>query len=350
MLKGPSVPFVSIIVPCRIIDLSERECIEGCLRLEYPSFEVIVLPDHDQGVTSVNGPIKVVSTGPVRPGVKRNMGLDHAKGELIAFIDSDAFPDRAWLTNAAALLGIDSVAIAGGPSLTPGTDTFRQKVGGMVLASWFGAGSMSSRYRRSRIVEVDDLPTSNFVVRRSVLEKMRGSLADYWPGEDTFICRMVKTLGMRSLYSPNVVVYHHRRPLFKAHLRQIWSYGLHRGYFAKKYPENSRRPVFFVPSAFLVGLMGGFPLSLLNIVIFQVYGLVLSVYAGLCMIEGLRTRNLKAAIYVPVGIFLSHVTYGAAFLKGLLSRHLGEDSVKEGIPPSIGGNLFVEIEQPIAEK
>ncbi len=343
-------PFVSIIIPCRRIDGTELECIEGCLSLDYPNFEVIVLPDDQQGTRLPNSPVTVVATGPVRPGVKRNRGLDHAKGEVIAFIDSDAFPDREWLTNAVDLLRIESVAVAGGPSLTPDTDTLPQKASGLVLASWLGAGSLAARYRRSRIIEVDDLPTSNFVVHRSVLERMKDSLVNYWPGEDTYICRLVKSLGMRSLYSPNVVVYHHRRALFKSHLKQIWSYGLHRGYFAKKYPENSRRAIFFVPSAFLIGLVGGLPFSLLNTLIFQLYGIVLSLYAILCIVEGLRTRDLKAALYVPVGIFLSHLTYGAAFLTGLFSRRLTEDVQNESIPSIPGGNDFIETQQLRSEK
>ena len=38
--------FVSIIVPCREIDKYTEECIEGCLKLNYGNYEIIVIPDN----------------------------------------------------------------------------------------------------------------------------------------------------------------------------------------------------------------------------------------------------------------------------------------------------------------
>ncbi|OGR75591.1 MAG: hypothetical protein A2X40_08200 [Elusimicrobia bacterium GWC2_65_9] len=45
---------------------------------------------------------------------------------------------------------------------------------------------------------------------------------------------------------------HHRRAGLPGHLKQIGAYGLHLGFFAKEYPETSRKSVYFIPSVFVL--------------------------------------------------------------------------------------------------
>ncbi len=88
---------VSIIIPCKEVDNYTRECIEYCKRLDYSNFEIILLPDTFP--QTIDG-VKVIPTGSVSPGVKRNKGVETANGEFCAFIDNDAYPRSDWLTNA----------------------------------------------------------------------------------------------------------------------------------------------------------------------------------------------------------------------------------------------------------
>ncbi len=85
-----------------------------------------------------------------------------------------------------------------------------------------------------------------------------GECLRYWPGEDTKLCMLLtKAEGKRIVYEPEAVVYHHRRALFWGHFRQVWNYAVHRGFFAKRYPDTSLRPQYFVPSTFVVaGALG----------------------------------------------------------------------------------------------
>jgi len=81
-------PSISIIIPCRDIDHYVREYVRCYGELDYGDFEIIVLPDHARDETEDG--VRVVPTGPVLPGTKRNIGAHNARGELLAFIDSDA--------------------------------------------------------------------------------------------------------------------------------------------------------------------------------------------------------------------------------------------------------------------
>jgi CDP-glycerol glycerophosphotransferase len=90
-------PLISIIIPCKEIDSYAKECVEYCKQLNYESYEVVLLPDDTSAEIE---DVKVISTGPITPGAKRNIGISNSNGELCAFIDSDAYPRKDWLINA----------------------------------------------------------------------------------------------------------------------------------------------------------------------------------------------------------------------------------------------------------
>src|SRR4030042_3037708 len=119
-----AIPLVSIIIPCKEIDDYTRECIEFCKRLEYSSFEIILLPD---SLSVQIDAVKIIVTGTVSPGIKRNLGVKSSNGEFCAFIDNDAFPRSDWLNNALKYLEDPEVGGVGGPGLTPEKDGFLQK-------------------------------------------------------------------------------------------------------------------------------------------------------------------------------------------------------------------------------
>lgn len=315
-----SNPFVSIIIPCKKIDQLTEECVEGCKKLEYENFEIIVLPDDFKEAELDK--VTIVATGPVLPGVKRNIGMNMARGELCAFIDSDATPRKDWLRNAVNYLKDDRIAAVGGPGLTPDKDSFLQKAGGYILSSIL-TGNLSRRYNGSiKAFNSDDIHSCNLVTRKSVLKEIGGWNEQYWPGEDTLLSLAMKKKGMKMIESSDIVVYHHRRPLFLKHLRQVWSFGLHRGFFAKKFPENSLHITYLLPSLFVASLIGGLVLSFMFPFFGWFYSVILAAYLIICVFEGSKTGNIRMAFLVFSGIILTHLTYGIAFIKGLTIGNL----------------------------
>jgi cellulose synthase/poly-beta-1,6-N-acetylglucosamine synthase-like glycosyltransferase len=109
----PTKPFVSIIIPCKSVDDYTRECIEYCTQLDYDEFEIILLPDNS---TEMIEGVRIIATGPVSPGVKRNVGVENSNGDLCAFIDNDAYPRSDWLANAVKYLENPEVGGVGRPA------------------------------------------------------------------------------------------------------------------------------------------------------------------------------------------------------------------------------------------
>ncbi len=314
-----SKPLVSIIIPCKEVDAYTLESINGCKRLDYFNIEIILLPDSS---TNEIADVKVISTGPVSPGVKRNLGVKNSNGEFCAFIDNDAYPRSDWLDNALKHLDDQQVGGVGGPGLTPETDGILQKAGGYILSS-FMVGNLSSRYKAKTCFESDDIHSCNFIARKSVIESAGGWNEKYWPGEDTLMCLAIRKLGKKLIESSDVVVYHHRRSLFRPHLKQVSRFGEHRGFFSKKFPENSAKLTYFFPSLLILFSIVGLTLSLF----FSFFIYVMLVGAVTYLVSGFiaaaqQVRSAKLLLLVWLGIIVTHITYGSYFLSGLVKRDL----------------------------
>jgi len=314
-----SKPFVSIIIPCKNVDGYTIECIEQCKRLDYSNFEIILLPDYP--IPTIDR-VTVIATGPVAPGVKRNIGIKNSNGAFCGFIDNDAYPRSDWLTTALKILEDPQVGAVGGPGLTPDTDEPSQKAGGYILSS-FMVGNLSSRYKTKNCFESDDIHSCNFIARKTVIQAAGGWNEKYWPGEDTLMCLAIKKLGKKLIESPEVIVYHHRRSLFKLHLRQVSRFGEHRGFFAKKFPENSTKLTYFLPSLLIVSFIAGISLSFflslfVYITLFAFVGYLVSSLVA----AALQVRDIKMVLLVWIGIIVTHIIYGSFFIFGLVKRDL----------------------------
>ncbi len=91
-----------------------ERCLEHLLAQSYPNFEIIVVDNNStdaspailqryasRGVRVVNSPVNLGVPG------GRNLGLDQARGEIIAFIDNDGYANPDWLAAAVHTLESD---------------------------------------------------------------------------------------------------------------------------------------------------------------------------------------------------------------------------------------------------
>lgn len=271
-------------------------------------------------------PVRVIPTGKVSPAEKRDRALEHAKGEILAFLDDDTYPPKGWLREALKNFSDHEVAAVGGPAITPAQDNLRQRASGCVYSSPAASGSYVYRYLPARKRYVDDYPSCNFLVRKSVMDKLGGFKTAFWPGEDTKLCLdITKRLKRKIVYDPQVVVYHHRRALFVPHLRQIISYALHRGYFVKRYPETSAKITYFLPSILVLWLYIAGTASLFFPVLRAAYLIILFLYLLTILVFSIIPRKPRMAHLIFFGIIMTHFAYGIFFIKGLLSKRLSEE-------------------------
>jgi len=319
---------VSIIIPVVKINDYIRENVAACGRLDYPNYEVIVLPDANEEQADLPG-ARIVTTGPGGPSGKRDHGVAVSKGAILAFLDDDAYPSPCWLKAAVKEFEDPAVGAVGGPAVTPPQDSLRQKASGLVYQSWLVGGPYDFRYVPRPRRSLDDQPSVNLLVRRDVFEKAGGFQTKYWPGEDTVLClRIVHEIKLKLIYDPEVLVYHHRRELFEGHMRQVLAYAEHRGYFCKKFPKTSLRITYFLPSLLLLGTLFGWMGVWVDPGLGVLYGAGILLYLFLAVGNAfsMAGRNLRLAGWVFGGALATQYGYGVYFLKGLFAKNLSEDS------------------------
>lgn len=312
---------VSIIIPAIRINDYIRESMRHIIAMDYEDFEVVLLPDEQTGESFPKS--RIVPTGRMGPAQKRDLALGYAEGEFLAFLDDDAYPRKDWLKRALVHFNDPSVAAVGGPAVTPPGDSFSQRVSGAVFLTSIGGGAPERYWPVGNVREIDDCPSVNLIVRRDVFEGVGGFNTAYWPGEDTKLCLDIIRAGRRIIYDPEVFVWHHRREGLIRHLKQIGRYGLHRGFFAKEFPETSRRLKYFMPTIFTVFLLTGAGLqfaknSLLNsIYIAGVIAYAFALAVALYQIS-MRERNIGVTAISVLYIVLTHIWYGVSFARGLV--------------------------------
>lgn len=193
---------VSIIIPTRKIDDDVRRCVAACKKLKQPH-EIIVIPD---------------SVIPGLPATKRNWAMQQAKGDIYAFIDSDAYPSTDWLKN--SLYWLQCFPAVCGPGVLPPDAPFCEQVADRVHKAVF----CPYRVKRASPRIVPWHPTFNLVVRKEVATMFDS----YLTGEDDRFCEKIRG-GI--FYHPDILVYHNRRGIFRPLFRQFATWGRHKGAF-----------------------------------------------------------------------------------------------------------------------
>lgn len=334
--------FFSIIIPVRTVNEYLKESISHLKNLDYPSFEVIIVTDASEEYPFNDSRFKIISSGAVGPGEKRNVGASVANGNVLAFLDDDAFPQKDWLQQARKIFEEDPNLYAlGAPAVTPPTVPLLEKLSGKIYESLLSGGNTTYRYIAKSRRDIEDYPTVNLFVKKEAFNKVGGFPIEFWPGEDTKLCLdLVKYYKKPFIYDPNPIVFHHRRDVFLPHLKQVSRYGQHRGQFARIFPETSRLPSYFIPSLFVLGLILGPIISTFLPFLWPFYFYTIFSYLILLFLESLRTtvKEKKPIVffYMSVGIFLTHIVYGINFMLGYIKK----PSLKlRGIDASSGNYL-----------
>ena len=338
MKKLENLPFISIVIPTTGNVKFIKGLVESVNKLDYPKkkYELILIGDKETELLNVNterakkyGINTILKYEPYAAGKKRNIGVDLAKGEIIAFTDDDTILKEDWLKNAVKHLNenTDYVGV-GGPNFTPREGLPFAKAVGRIFGSKF---LFSFRYTigHAKPKEIEHNPTCNYILKINVFEtvKFHDTL---WPGEDAeFDIRLIKN-GFKILYAPDVVVWHHRRSRPLPFLKQMFNYGKTRAQVTRMHPDSFDIRYFAFISAFIF-LMGLYSLSLLEIVIppFGKINIMIPValnlaYFGIIglagILVGFQTGKLKQGLYAPLVLFIQHFGFSIGLLYGFIKK------------------------------
>jgi len=229
-------------------------------------------------------------------GESRNLLIQHAKGEILYFLDDDVFVGKkAFSVLLDSFRRYRQIDIFGGPSLTPQDNNLFQKCQGYVLGSFFGTLWTSQRYRKSgveRITNEHALILCNLAIRKKVFDES-GIFFNtrIVCAEENLLLQNLILLGYRAMFTPELIVYHERRRSYLGFCKQIFTYG------------NGRRQImkyaFCIDNLFCLipGIFAIYMILLLFCRCF-VFKIPFYAYLSLCFLSSLsvmfKTKKLRA--------------------------------------------------------
>ncbi len=230
----PRTPRVSVVVCSYNGGRTLEQCLRSLGTLAYPDYEVILVDDgstDDTPAIAARFPeVKTIRQPNQGLSVARNVGMQAATGEIVAYTDSDCFADADWLTLLMHQLETTGAAAVGGPNLTPED-------------GWLAACVACSPGQPNHVLETDQdaehIPGCNMAFRRDALLAISGFDPQFRKaGDDVDLCWRLLEAGYKIAFAPGAFVWHHRRQGPRAYLKQQAGYGEAEALLAKKHPER----------------------------------------------------------------------------------------------------------------
>jgi GT2 family glycosyltransferase len=232
-----SRPRISVVVCVYNGARTLRHCLEGLSRLAYPDYEVIVVNDgstDDTAAIAASFDVKLINQENGGLSNARNVGLRAASGDIIAYIDDDAWPDPDWLDHLAHTFMATDHAGVGGPNIPPRGDG--------PIADCVASAPGGPSHVLLNDHEVEHIPGCNMAFRRAALEAIGGFDARFRiAGDDVDLCWRLLERGLTLGFNPAAVVWHHRRSTVRAYLKQQLNYGRAEAMLEAKWPEKYNR-------------------------------------------------------------------------------------------------------------
>lgn len=297
------IPFVSVIIPTLNMQDLLRAAVESLFTQSYPKdrFEIIVVDNSSSDGTEAmvrslqeNSPcsLQYYRKENEGPGASRNFGIEKAKGDIVAFTDSDCVADPNWLKNGVTNMGA-GIGFVQGKTIPNPDQTLRT-------------------FSRTQLITKENgmYPMCNIFYRKDALDQAGGFSPDFcglnfygkprWGGEDTDLAWRVKRAGWECVFADDTLVYHHIFPLrpwqmiigFRKYQFQGLFFAM--PYLVKKHPELRKHMYYRIFLNRTKALFDIFFLSLLaGILIHQIFFLFALPYLALQSKKSFLWRPLK---------------------------------------------------------
>ena len=210
------------------------ETLDALRRVDYPDFEVIVVDDGSTDDTAriaqAYEGVRLIRTENRGLSAARNVALEAATGEIVAYLDDDAYPVPQWLCYLASSYLRSGHLAMGGPNIAPPGD-------GIVAEAVARAPGNPTHVLLTDTV-AEHIPGCNFSARKDALVAIGGFDPRFRiAGDDVDACWRLQERGTIG-FSPAAMVWHHRRRTLRTYWCQQKNYGKAEAMLEDKWPER----------------------------------------------------------------------------------------------------------------
>ena len=239
-------PFVSVIIPVRNRPLEIEACLRSLGEVVYPleKLEIIVVDDAstDHTPSAVSAfPVHLISLKENKQASYcRNLAARKARGDILAFIDSDCLAEPLWLQELIPAFKDPSLGAVGGMVdsyfVESSLDRYEQVKSSLIVG-----------FRAKRSLERERffyVPSCNLLARRDLFLKLGGFKEELFVGEDVDFCWRLQDAGHHVEFRPAGRVYHRHRNRLRHFCARRFDYGTSEPLLQQLHPERSKQMVF----------------------------------------------------------------------------------------------------------
>jgi len=324
---------VSVIVPCYNEQATICQLLDAIRCQTYPinEVEVVIVDGLSTDRTRaeiknfhLNHPdmeIKVIDNIQRAIPSGLNRGIEASKGMYIVRMDAHSIPECDYIQK--CIIGLEEGRgdnIGGIWKIRPGSSTWIAEAIAIAASHPLGAGD--ARYRiGGKAQEVDTVPFGAF--RKELINKIGMFDESLLTNEDYEFNARIRQSGGKVWLDPSISSIYYSRPTLQELSRQYWRYGYWKAQMLRKHPKTLRLRQILPPLFVLVLLSLGI-LSLawklaqfLLAIIVILYTMVI---LGIGIQMSLKHKNLSIAIGFPLATATIHLSWGTAFLWGLIAK------------------------------
>jgi len=332
---------ISVVVAVRNEKNYIKECVESLFKQDYDSYEVIVVDGmSDDGTYEIlqelkkKHDFKLLRNEKRNAAAGRNMGIEIAGGEAIAFIDGDAVADENWLSSIREVMERSGAAGVGGPDLLPEDSEYKAWAIGVVMTSPLARGGKFNPSTQHSLMEkeryVDHIPTCNLCLKKEIFDEVGKFDESFVKGQDLELNYRIRRAGYRLFYSPKIRVVHYRKQHIREFARQIYKWAKAKVAIIKKHGMHGLTSHIYIwPAYALIALLAGLSFCLLfNLmalfILFAFLGGVF--YSFAVLFESARIarahHDRKLFLYSLLLFPSVHVSYGYGVMVALMRRKI----------------------------
>jgi glycosyltransferase involved in cell wall biosynthesis len=205
--KIKNLPAVSIIIPVYNNEENIGKLIKSLLKSDYPKelFEIIIVDngsnDRTKEIVRQYTPVALLEEKNIQSSyAARNKGIQYAKNEILAFIDSDCIANSQWIKNAVLCLNREKV------DLLAGNVIFKKTSNLNIFEIYDSHMYLQQEYNAS----IGASTTANLVVKKNVFNSL-GLFPIVQSGGDVKWTNMAVNKGFKLIYCENAKVFHPAR-------------------------------------------------------------------------------------------------------------------------------------------
>lgn len=318
-------PLISIIVPAYNRADEIDEFLFSFEKQTKSNFEVIVVDDGSTDTTkqvidshSSNLDLRYFFQQNKGPGMARNVGMEHARGELLVFIDSDCTVTENYIENLSRHLESEQFDAFGGPDNCRNDFPPFLKAINYSMTSFIGTGG--TRGSKGKQLAKYYPRSFNMGIKKEVFESI-GGMNSLRHGQDMEFSNRIYNAGFKVVYFDDVKVYHKRRTNLKKFFKQIFNWGVTRINLGR-IDKKMLKPLHLLPACAVLG----YAVSLIFAIFIPFFlwiflgesALLVLILLFACIQSTIKNKSFRVGLLSIVTLLTQVVAYGVGLLIGLI--------------------------------